>query len=145
MGPGVDTKLDETLHSLGIIAQKHAKQVIDSIMRWRRTQIENVGSEIIRIHMSNRLLRANDVPQMLNERKSLASIYIMCRALVAVLALLSKDALGDTLGYSLEETTFEQFRRPDRKLLGMSSNHKINSELYAVLLGHLSNVRSVFP
>ncbi|KAJ3514095.1 hypothetical protein NLJ89_g2574 [Agrocybe chaxingu] len=145
MGPGVDSKFDETLHSLGVIAQKHAKQVIDSIMRWRRTQIEGVGADMIRAHMSstgpNRLLRAQDVPGLLNERKSLASIYIMCRALIAVLQLLSKDALGDALGYNLEETTFEQFRRPERK--SPSANHQINSELYATLLGHLANVRFI--
>ncbi|KAF9525743.1 cell morphogenesis N-terminal-domain-containing protein [Crepidotus variabilis] len=143
IGPGVDSKFDETLQSLGIIAQKHAKQVIDSILRWRRTHIENVGSELIRLHISNRHLRPSDVPSLLNERKSLASIYIMCRALIAVLQMLSKDGLGDTLGFSLEETTFEQFRKPDRQLLTQGSNHRINSELYATLLGHLANVRFI--
>ena len=33
MGLNVDTNFDETLSSLGIIAQKNAKKVIDSIMR----------------------------------------------------------------------------------------------------------------
>ena len=141
MGSGVDEKFDETLRSLGIIAQKHAKQVIDSILRWRRTQIESVSPDLITSHMSNRMLRPNDIPSLLNERKSLASIYIMCCALISVLQFLSKDGLGDTLGFSLEETTFEQFRKPDRKSLRQSSNHRTNSELYATLLGHLANVR----
>lgn len=143
MGVGVDTKFDETLHSLGIIAQKHAKKVIDSIMRWRRSQLESVGSELVRAHLETRT-RPHEIPNLLNERKSLAAIYIMCRALIAVLQLLSKDALGDTLGHSLEETTFDQFRRADRKLQTLSANHRINSELYATLLGHLANVRLVF-
>jgi hypothetical protein len=141
MGPGLDNKFDETLHSLGIIAQKHAKQVIDSTLRWRRTQNESVTAELVRSHTSNRTLRPNEISSLLNERKSLASIYIMCRALIAVLQLLSKDALGDALGFSLEETTFEQFRKPDRQSLHQSSNHGINSRLYAALLGHLANVR----
>ncbi|TFK41667.1 cell morphogenesis N-terminal-domain-containing protein [Crucibulum laeve] len=148
MGPGVDTKFDEVLQSLGKIAQKHAKPVIDSIMRWRRTQNDNVGSDIIRLHTTqspgpNRGLRAHDVPGLLNERKSLASIYIMCRALIAVLQSVSKDTLGDMMGYSLEETTFEQFRRPDLKLLTQSANHRTNAELYATLLGHIANVRFI--
>ncbi|KDR72526.1 hypothetical protein GALMADRAFT_142849 [Galerina marginata CBS 339.88] len=148
MGPGVDSKFDDTLNSLGIIAQKHAKKVIDSIMRWRRSQLEIIGSDILRSHMSqspgpNRLIRSQEIPNLLNERKSLAAIYVMCRALIAVLQLLSKDALGDALGYSLEETTFEQFRKPDRKSLTLSANHRINSELYATLLGHLANVRFI--
>ncbi|KAF9561441.1 hypothetical protein CPC08DRAFT_817717 [Agrocybe pediades] len=148
MGPGVDTKFDETLHSLGIIAQKHTKKVIDSIMRWRRSQQESVGSDIIGSHMTylpslGQLIRSHEVPNLLNERKSLAAIYVMCRALISVLQLLSKDALGDSLGYNLEETTFEQFKKPDRKSLTLSGNHRVNSELYATLLGHLANVRFI--
>jgi hypothetical protein len=88
-----------------------------------------------------RAIRMHDVPGLLNERKSLASIYIMCRALIAVLQSISKDALGEAMGYSLEDTTFEQFRQPDLKLLSQSANHRINAELYATLLGHLANIR----
>jgi hypothetical protein len=145
MGPGVDPKFDDILDSLGKIAQKHTKPVVDSIMRWRRSQTENVGSDVIRAHMaqspSPSRVRINDVPGLLNERKSLASIYVMCRALIAVLQSISKDALGETMGYSLEETTFEQFRKPDLKLLTQSANHRTNAELYATLLGHISKVR----
>ncbi|KAJ7273302.1 cell morphogenesis N-terminal-domain-containing protein [Mycena rebaudengoi] len=146
MGPGVDPKFDDILSSLGKIAQKHTKPVVDSIMRWRRSQTENVGSDVIRTHMAlspSPRVRIHDVPGLLNERKSLASIYVMCRALIAVLQSISKDALGETMGYSLEETTFEQFRKPDLKLLAQSANHRSNAELYATLLGHISNVRFV--
>lgn len=140
MGPGVDSKFDETLHSLGIISQKNAKKVIDSIMRWRRSQLESIGTDLISVHQDSRI-RFQEIPNLLNERKALAAIYIMCRALIAVLQLLSKDALGDSLGHILETTTFEQFKKPDRKLQTLSTNHRINSELYATLLGHLANVR----
>ncbi|KAF7323164.1 hypothetical protein HMN09_00096800 [Mycena chlorophos] len=146
MGPGVDPKFDDILDSLGKIAQKHTKAVVDSIMRWRRSQTENVGSDVIRTHTlspSPARVRMNDVPALLNERKSLASIYVMCRALIAVLQSISKDALGETMGYSLEETTFEQFRKPDLKLLTQSANHRTNAELYSTLLGHLANIRFV--
>ncbi|KAF5351214.1 hypothetical protein D9756_008427 [Leucocoprinus leucothites] len=145
MGPGVDTKFDEILRSLGQIAQKHAKQVIDSIMRWRRSQNESVSADITRTHStespSSSRNRPYDAPSILNERKSMASIYIMCRALIGVLSSISKDALGETLGYNLEETTFEQFRRPDMRLLIQSVNHRTNAELYATLLGHIANIR----
>jgi hypothetical protein len=146
MGPGVDIKLDEFLQSLGKIAQKYTKPVVDSVMRWRRSQNEAVGLDIVRHHTSQspgpqRNLRTYDIPSILNERKSLASIYIMCRALIAVLQSISKDALGEALGYSLEETTFEQFKRPDLKLLAQSANHRTNAELYSTLLGLIANVR----
>ncbi|KAG0700602.1 cell morphogenesis N-terminal-domain-containing protein [Suillus ampliporus] len=146
MGPSLDPKFDDLMGSLGKIAQKHPKPVIDSIMRWRRSHNENVSADILKHHASQsppwtRGVRVQEPSTLLNERKSLASIYIMCRALIAVLSVLSKDALGDALGFTLEETTFEQFKRPDLKLLAQSANHRLNAELYATLLGHLANVR----
>ncbi|KII91186.1 hypothetical protein PLICRDRAFT_135155 [Plicaturopsis crispa FD-325 SS-3] len=152
MGPDVDPKFDELLQSLGKIAQKHTKPVVESVMRWRKSQNEPVSPEILRAHTAvspapsmNRgpSARSQDPLSVLSERKSLASIYIMCRVLIAVLQSISKDALGEALGYSLEETTFEQFRKPDLKLLALSANHRINAELYATLLGHIANVRFV--
>lgn len=148
MGPGVDSKFDDLLQSLSKIAQKHTKPVVDSVMRWRRSQNELVPEDIIRLHttqspVSHRsgISRVPDAPLILNERKSLASIYIMCRSLISVLQSIGKDALGEAMGYSLEETTFEQFRKPDLKLLMQSANHRSNAELYATLLGHIANVR----
>ena len=137
MGPGADSKFDETLNSLAIIAQKKAKPVIDSVMRWRRTQNDSVGSEIMAFHGINPNSHSSTA---LNERKSMASIYIMCRALVAILQNITKDALGDHFGYSIEETFFEQFRRPDPRHQS-SVNHRSNTELYASLLGQLARVR----
>ncbi|KAF5336607.1 hypothetical protein D9611_006456 [Ephemerocybe angulata] len=126
MGPGVDPKFDETLQSLAIIAQKKAKPVIDSVMRWRRTQNDHdYGSNVV-----------------VSERKSMASIYIMCRALVTVLQSITKDALGDSFGYTIEETFFEQFKRPDSRHQS-SVNHRSNTELYAALLGQLAKVRFI--
>ncbi|PPR02256.1 hypothetical protein CVT24_011605 [Panaeolus cyanescens] len=139
MGPDKDPKFDETLNSLGIIGQKHTKKVIGSIMRWGNSQqSETVSSDMIRGHASQSSVQ--DISDRLRGRKSLASIYIMWRALISVLKLMAKDVLGDALGLTLEQIVFEQFRRPDRKL-PMSPNHKINLDLSAALLGHLANIR----
>ena len=147
MGPGIDPKFDELLLSLGKIAQKNTKPVVDSVMRWRRST-ETVPEDIIRDHISqspisNRgpVTRPLDARSILIERKSLASIYIMCRSLIEVLKSIGKDALGEATGHSLEDKTFEQFKKPDLKLLMQSANHRINAELYATLLGHIANVR----
>ena len=67
----------------------------------------------------------------------------MCRALIVVMQSLSKDSLGEGIGFNLEESTFEQFRRPDLKLLSQSANHRTNAELYATLLGYLANSRFI--
>jgi hypothetical protein len=147
LGPGVDTKFDDILKTLGRIGQKNAKPVVDSIRRWRQSQNSSViPPDIIRLQFTQSpasTLRGNRLYDTLIERKSLAAIYIMCRALIVVMQSLSKDALGESIGFNLEETTFEQFRRPDLKLLSQSSNHRTNAELYATLLGYLANSRFI--
>ena len=146
MGPNIDPQFDDILQTLGRLGQKNAKSVVDSVMRWRRTQ-EPVSDDILRHHGSSSPvslrggIRSQETAVVLNERKSLATIYIMCRALIVVMQGLSKDALGDALGYNLEKTTFEQFRRPDVKMLAQNANHQANAELCATLLGHLANTR----
>lgn len=146
MGPGVDPKLDELLTSLGKIAQKHAKPVVESVMRWRKSQNDGIDERLVNHHLSQpsgsaRIARTQDIASLLVERKALASIYIMCRALLAATETMAKDALGEAVGQSLEELTFEQFKRPDVKMLTQSANHRINAELYARLLGQIAHVR----
>jgi hypothetical protein len=144
MGPNIDSQFDDILQTLGRLGQKNAKSVVDSILRWRKTQ-EPVSSDIIRYHtdsspVSVRGVRSQDTLSILGERKSLAAIYIMCRALIVVMQGLSKDALGDAMGSNLEKHMFEQLRRPDVKMLA-NVNHQANAELFATLLGHLANTR----
>ncbi|EJF63380.1 hypothetical protein DICSQDRAFT_82970 [Dichomitus squalens LYAD-421 SS1] len=146
MGPGVDEKFDDILSSLGKVAQRHAKPVVDSIMRWRKSQNEPADPDLIRHHHSqspsaSRAIRMPDVTQMLNERKWLAAMYIMCRALIAVTRSIAKDSLPEQVGHNLEELTFDQFKRYGMKLSMQSSNHRCIAELHAALLGQLSDIR----
>jgi len=145
LGPGIDTKFDDILKTLGSIGQNNAKPVVDSIRRWRQSQNSSlIPQDIFRLQASqSSALRGHRLYDVLGERKSLAAIYIMCRALIVVIQSLSKDALGESIGFNLEETTFEQFRRPDLKLLSQSANHRTNAELYATLLGYLANSRFI--
>ncbi|KAI6165896.1 cell morphogenesis C-terminal-domain-containing protein [Pisolithus thermaeus] len=127
--PSLDPQFDDLLRSLAKIAQRHAKNVVDAIMRWRR----GIGG-----------LSSADGPSSAQSRtaehRSLASIYIMCRALISVLSSLPPQALGDALGYSLEETIFEQFNNPAPTT---NTNHRSCTELYAVVLGCLARIRFV--
>ncbi|KAI0356441.1 hypothetical protein OH77DRAFT_1588913 [Trametes cingulata] len=146
MGPGVDEKFDDMLSSLGKVAQRNAKPVVESIMRWRKSQKDPVGQELLDHHFSQlpsapRALRMPDASQVLNERKRLAAFYIMCRALIAVTRSISKDGLPDAVGHSLEELMFEQFKRHDPKLTMQSANYRCIADLHAVLLGHLADIR----
>lgn len=146
MGPGVDAKFDDLLQSLGKVAQKHGKPVVDSVMRWRKSQTEQESERSSDFHplyhARPRSRTTNyDASSVYTERRSLASVYIMCRALVAITESLTDKSLSEAEGRGLEDLIFEQFRKPDLKLLTLSANHRLNTELYAVLLGNLANVR----
>jgi hypothetical protein len=130
-------------------------------MRWRKSQNDGISNEILREHViratqsrsghqrqaSNLRAQPVDPAAALNHRKVLASIYIMCRALICIVQAVSsgggKDGLAEATGFMLEETTFEQFRRPDLRLLSQSANHRTNAELYARLLGELAQFRFI--
>jgi hypothetical protein len=164
MAPGSDTMFDELLSALGQIARRHAKPVIDSIMRWRKANADGVPTELVRLHTApgvagaprghqhNRsVAQFNAVSDTLAQRKSLASIYIMCRALIVVVQAIAQGTghrgevgLPENTGYMLEEITFEPFRRPDVKLLAQSANYRTNTGLFAKLLGDLANMRYIF-
>ena len=141
MGPGVDAGFDEILLSFEKIAQKHAQQVVASIRRWPKAQLNGFGSPRMPFAKAS---RGFDSSALQMERKTLATVYVMCRALIAATQSMSKDSLSDISGNSLEEFAFEQFRKPDIKMLTLSANHRAIAELYAVLLGNLANVRYVY-
>ena len=134
MGPGVDPKLDELLLALGKIAEKHAKPVVESVLRWEKSQNDSSAG----------MQRANTMrPGPVNtvsERRGLASIYIACRALIASTQSISKDSLSDAVGTRLEQLAFARFKNQDK---AVSPNHRANINLYALLLGNLANMRSV--
>lgn len=86
----------------------------------------------------------------------------MCRALLLIMKSVTKDGLDVRYGDQLESTFFEEFiSDPDlyvigyycyyrdqllidlrrRKLISHSLNHRVNAELYAMILGEMANVR----
>ena len=113
-------------------------------MRWRKSQQEGVSDDIIQEHLRRGAVstqRHADLTKRLSERKDIATIYIMCRALIEVVQMLPKDGLKEPVGMSLEEMVFDQFRRPDLKLLATCPNHRHNADLFAKLLGKLASLR----
>ena len=74
-------------------------------MCWRRSQNEPALDHIVGLHMAQppissrgALPRVSDVPLILIERKSLASVYSECHSLILVLQSIGKDALGEGMG-----------------------------------------------
>lgn len=151
LGPEVDLKFDTLISSFDKLGQKNSKVVIESILRWRVEHI--LSPEIIRHHSTtsptasvsarNARNASVDHTSILNDRQGQAALYLSYRVLISVLQNASKDALGEAMGFRLEETMFEQFKRPDLKAIATSANHRVNAELCSMVLGHIARLRFV--
>lgn len=75
------------------------------------------------------------------DRKSLISIYILCRVLIEVVKQLNSDSTGEDLGDKLEEIVFSQLRSTDPILISSSIIRSANWNLFAELLGYMSDKR----
>ncbi|ODV98250.1 hypothetical protein PACTADRAFT_27974, partial [Pachysolen tannophilus NRRL Y-2460] len=75
------------------------------------------------------------------ERKSLISIYILCRVLIEVVKQTPNDVLGDDLGDKLEEIIHSQLKTTDPILISKSLIRSSNWNLFAELLGYMSDKR----
>lgn len=75
------------------------------------------------------------------ERKSLASIYILCRVLIEVVKQTSFENMGDDLGDKLEEIVYTQLKTTDPISTSESLVRSSNWNLFAELLGFMSKQR----
>ncbi|KAJ8098254.1 cell morphogenesis N-terminal-domain-containing protein [Lipomyces tetrasporus] len=75
------------------------------------------------------------------DRKSLISIYILCRVLIEVVKQTSAEVLGEDMGDKLEEIVFRQIKSTDPNLLTTSVIRTANWNLFAELLGEMSHMR----
>lgn len=116
LGEGVDTEFDLILESLGHVARRKPKPVIDSIMYWRKTK--------------------RDQPSA-----SLASLYVLCRALMEVIRQTPHDILGVKLSEKLEEIVFKQLISAEPEVVASSGIRGANWRYLARLLGEMSCFR----
>lgn len=226
LAEGVDELFDNVIASLGHIAKREPKPVIDSVMFWRKSksevavmasaEVEKVLNLISAFQSSARLgsgsskdnfqpqplpkallgrgkrslslmrtksisnlthkrnasasvvgsnqqpaldLRKLDAEQMQRkeyldkqlvqarntavqaERKSLASIYILCRVLIEVIKQTSPAALDSDLGRKLEEIVYNQLKTTDPIATSESFVRLANWNLFSELLGFMSAKR----
>lgn len=75
------------------------------------------------------------------DRKSLASIYILCRVLIEVVKQTSFESMGEDLGDKLEEIVYTQLKTTDPFSTSQSLVRSANWSLFAELLGFMSERR----
>ncbi|KAI8332293.1 cell morphogenesis N-terminal-domain-containing protein [Chlamydoabsidia padenii] len=142
LGEDSDPAFDKLIQSLAKLATTQQKPVIDAVMRWRKAKIEPLDPALVkRISEAAPLSRARDVQSILKERQSLASVYILCRTLIAIVQRFTPDALPDEQGENLEEIVFNQLKKADPEIIKRSRNRTASMDLFAGLIGELSNIR----
>ncbi|KAJ2391275.1 Cell morphogenesis protein PAG1 [Coemansia sp. RSA 2611] len=154
---GVDPTFDRTLEKLGMLARRRPRVIIELLLVWRKTTIDAadddpldnsnnpaIGSaplpDLARHHhmQAAALSRAHYI---VRERKSLVSVYILCRALSAVVSQLDASHLDGDLGDRLEELVFGQVKQVNPANLRRSQNRREIQDLYAQLIGRISGIR----
>lgn len=132
-------------------------------MNWRKAQSEAVEASIISrasyVSSPNFSPKSNSslieralsshgtsrtvVAETLSSRKALASIYILCRALSAVVGSVNRETLGDDMAFKLEDIIFNSLKNADPAQVVRSANRKANMDMYARLMGKFSVISFV--
>ncbi|KAJ2254360.1 Cell morphogenesis protein PAG1, partial [Coemansia sp. RSA 454] len=147
LGHGADATFDRTLEKLGMLARRRPRVIIELLLVWRKTTIDAAdedplesigGAHDPQQHQAAALSRAHYI---VRERKSLVSVYILCRALDAVVAQLDASHLEGDLGDRLEELVFGQVKQVNPANLRRSQNRREIQDLYARMIGRISGIR----
>lgn len=159
LGQGVDPAFDRAIALLGDTARRKPKPVIDSVMFWRKTKSEAAAqatsalNHTLNAHRrtgsraeymdpkTNAQLESLRQEELEAERKSLISIFILCRVLMEIVTKTPKEVLGEDLSSKLEEIIFKQLRATDPNIFSNTSIRAANWELFAELLGKMSTSR----
>ncbi|TVY83603.1 Cell morphogenesis protein, partial [Lachnellula suecica] len=164
-GLGVDPTFDQLISALGHIASQKPKPLIDSMMLWRktksdaaseaRTQLQqsrnnSIPGQLVRrntepLHMHEDALASPSIPTLQEfvaqaERRSTASIYILCRVLIEVIAKSTLMCITPEMEEKLEVIIFGQLKIADADQLNNSPLKMANWFLFSQLLGVMSEI-----
>lgn len=165
-GPGVDPVFDQSITALGHIASPKPKALIDSMMLWRKSKSDAANEA----RMASKgqippatLQRRNTEPVQPNglgdplhsngqsfaskqeyvaqaERRSLVSIYILCRVLLEVISQSTLASITPEMEDKLEGIIFSQLKIADTDQLMFSPLKLANWNLFTQLLGVMSDI-----
>lgn len=159
LGRGIDPAFDRAISLLGDTARRNPKPVIDSVMFWRKTKSEAAAQATSALnHTLNAHKRTGSRTEFVDlktntqietlrneeveaDRKSLISIFILCRVLMEVIVKTPHEVLGEDLSSKLEEIVFKQLKATDPNIFSNSTIRAANWELFAELLGKMSTSR----
>jgi hypothetical protein len=103
-----------------------------------KTSINNIDTKLAHLESQVQSSRETAIQA---ERKSIISIYILCRVLIEVVKQVNFETTGDDLGDKLEDIVFSQLRSTDPILISSSIIRSANWNFFAELLGYMSDKR----
>ncbi|ROW05390.1 hypothetical protein VSDG_00369 [Cytospora chrysosperma] len=165
-GPGVDPAFDQSIAALAHIASPRPKALIDSMMLWRKSKSDAANEARMASKgqaLPGPLQRRNTEPVQPNgadsmhsngpaslssrqefvaqaERRSLVSIYILCRVLLEVISQSTLPSITPEMEEKLEGIIFSQLKIADTDQLLFSPLKLANWNLFAQLLGVMSEI-----
>ncbi|KAJ1721770.1 Cell morphogenesis protein PAG1 [Coemansia erecta] len=150
---GADPAFDRTLDKLGMLARRRPRVIIELLLVWRKATIDiseeyppeagagPAAAGALGDAASAKQPALSRAYYIVKERRSLVSVYILCRALGAVVGQLDASHLEGDLGDRLEELVFGQVKGVNPANLRRSANRREIQDLYAQLIGRISEVR----
>ncbi|KAL8807273.1 MAG: hypothetical protein Q9182_000778 [Xanthomendoza sp. 2 TL-2023] len=168
-GPGADPEFDQLISTLGYTARQKPKQLIDSVMLWRREESAKAKTKSNEAHpmytvlsapprrnpdfphmqYMDQLQRSNQAgyasspsPQILSmrgERTVATSIYLLCRVLIEVYNQTTLSCLPPAAAENLEDIIFGQLKNTEPEHL-RSTFRLANWKAFCQLLGVMSEM-----
>ncbi|KAA8570840.1 hypothetical protein EYC84_000231 [Monilinia fructicola] len=166
-GIGVDPAFDQLISALGHIASQKPKPLIDSMMLWRKNKSDAANEARIQLQQSRgnlfpgQIPRRNTEPPHLQqddlmaglptiaarqefvaqaERRSTASIFILCRVLMEVIGQSTLARITPEMEEKLEGIIFGQLKIADADQLSTSPLKMANWFLFSQLLGVMAEI-----
>ena len=165
-GPGIDQDFDALLAAMGHIARQKPRQLVDTIMFWRRSkseQYQEAQQKLIEGKQKLAALRSvsrqtnstnsappdeseeppPDIPALVEkvlqaERKLSLAIYLICRVLVEVYQQSDLRSIGENLDKKLQDLIFDQLMRLEPEKVYGSPFYYANWNIYGQVIGEMS-------
>lgn len=119
----------------------HSSSTVSRISHRRNNSSKSNIQPDSRLQFLEAAVQSSRETAIQGDRKSLISIYILCRVLIEVVKQVNFDSNADDLGGKLEEIVFSQLRSTDPILISSSIIRSANWNLFAELLGFMSGKR----
>ncbi|KAH3676066.1 hypothetical protein WICMUC_002363 [Wickerhamomyces mucosus] len=118
----------------------HTSSAVSRFSHRRNNSSKSTLSQDSKLHFLESEVQQSREIAIQADRKSLISIYILCRVLIEVVKQSNFENTND-LGDKLEEIVFSQLRQIDPILISSSIIRSANWNLFAELLGYMSERR----